>query len=133
MSNNYNMTFEESQDYISRRGFDIPWNDCDVFVDEREITRTVANVLRWADENPSSRCYTKQQLREMGFAFTTNGDIVTPDDMENMAERFYEYRKKEWMDKLEKWLMKYFVEDHYGMSPAGFGVFMYMLRKAMED
>lgn len=50
MSNNYNMTFEESQDYISRRGFDIPWNDCDVFVDEREITRTVANVLRWADK-----------------------------------------------------------------------------------
>ena len=52
MGNNYNMTFEESQDYISRRGFDIPWNDCDVFVDEREITRTVANVLKWADENP---------------------------------------------------------------------------------
>lgn len=50
MDNNYNMTFEESQDYISRRGFDIPWNDCDVFVDEREITRTVANVLKWADK-----------------------------------------------------------------------------------
>ena len=52
MGNNYNMTFEESQDYISRRGFDIPWNDCDVFVDEREIDRTVGNVLKWADENP---------------------------------------------------------------------------------
>ena len=49
MGNNYNMTFEESQDYISRRGFDIPWNDCDVFVDEREIERTVGNVLKWAD------------------------------------------------------------------------------------
>lgn len=48
----YNMTFEEAQEYISRRGFDIPWNDCDVFVDERAITQTVANVLKWADDNP---------------------------------------------------------------------------------
>jgi hypothetical protein len=46
------MTFEEAQEYISRRGFDIPWNDCDVFVDERYITQTVANVLKWADDNP---------------------------------------------------------------------------------
>ena len=50
MDSNFNMTFEESQDYISRRGFDIPWNDCDVFVDEREIDRTVGNVLKWADK-----------------------------------------------------------------------------------
>ncbi len=50
MDNNFNMTFEESQDYIAKRGFDIPWNDCDVFVDEREIIRTVGNVLKWADK-----------------------------------------------------------------------------------
>lgn len=50
MDNNFNMTFEESQEYISKRGFDIPWNDCDVFVDEREINRTVGNVLKWADK-----------------------------------------------------------------------------------
>lgn len=49
MDNNFNMSFEESEDYITKRGFDIPWNDCDVFVDERDITRTVANVLKWAD------------------------------------------------------------------------------------
>ena len=30
----YMMNFEESQEYISKRGFDITWNDCDVFVDE---------------------------------------------------------------------------------------------------
>ena len=50
MDNNFNMTFEESQDYIAKRGFDVPWNDCDVFVDEREIIRTVGNVLKWADK-----------------------------------------------------------------------------------
>ena len=48
----YDRGFEEAQDYISERGFDVPWNDCDVFVDERYITQTVANVLTWADEHP---------------------------------------------------------------------------------
>ena len=46
-SQNYHMSFEDAQDYISKCGFDIPWNDGDVFVDEREITRTVGNVLKW--------------------------------------------------------------------------------------
>ena len=42
------MSFEEAQEYASNRGIDIPWNDGDIFIDEREITRTVGNVLRWA-------------------------------------------------------------------------------------
>lgn len=46
-SKNYHMSFEDAQDYISKCGFDIPWNDGDVFVDEREITRTIGNVLKW--------------------------------------------------------------------------------------
>ena len=49
-TNNYNMSFEEAQEYVSKRGLDVPWNDCDVFIDEREITRTVGNVLKWADK-----------------------------------------------------------------------------------
>ena len=49
-TNNYNMSFEEAQEYVSKRGLDIPWNDGDVFIDGREITRTVGNVLKWADD-----------------------------------------------------------------------------------
>lgn len=48
----YDMSFEKAQDYISKRGFDIPWNDGDVMVDERKLTQTVANVLKWADRHP---------------------------------------------------------------------------------
>jgi hypothetical protein len=48
----YDMSFEEAQDFISKRGFDIPWNDGDVMVDERKLTQTVANVLKWADRHP---------------------------------------------------------------------------------
>ena len=46
-SQNYHMSFEDAQDYINKCGFDIPWNDGNVFVDEREITRTIGNVLKW--------------------------------------------------------------------------------------
>ena len=51
-SEDYNMTFEDAQAYCSKRGIDVPWNDGDIFIDERELTRTVGNVLMWADEHP---------------------------------------------------------------------------------
>jgi hypothetical protein len=40
---------------------------------------------------------------------------------------------KTMIDKACQWLTKYFVLDHEGMSPSGFGVFEYMFRKAMEE
>lgn len=51
-SEDYNMTFEDAQTYCSKRGIDIPWNDGDIYIDERDLTRTVGNVLKWADEHP---------------------------------------------------------------------------------
>lgn len=50
--NPYDMSFEDAQQYASRRGIDIPINDGDVFADERHITQTIGNILRWADEHP---------------------------------------------------------------------------------
>lgn len=41
--------------------------------------------------------------------------------------------KKETIEKAVEWLQKYFVEDHYGMSPSGFCVFADMFIKAMEE
>ena len=51
-SEDYNMTFEDAQAYCSKRGIDIPWNDGVIYIDESELTRTVGNVLKWADEHP---------------------------------------------------------------------------------
>ena len=51
-SEDYNMTFEDAQAYCSKRGIDIPLNDGDIYIDESELTRTVGNVLKWADEHP---------------------------------------------------------------------------------
>ena len=57
----YDRRFEEAQEYLTKRGFDIPWNDCDIFIDERYITQTIANVLTWADEHPKEQ---KQEWSE---------------------------------------------------------------------
>ena len=81
MDNNFNMTFEESQDYISRRGFDIPWNDCDVFVDEREINRTVGNVLKWADKTMIDKAceWVENHIFDFPWYDNEHGDFSSKD------------------------------------------------------
>ena len=71
----YDMCFSDAQRYLSDRGFDVPWNDCDVFVDGRYITQSVANILAWADDH-----------REEGWK-PTDRDIK---DLEWCAELFKE-------------------------------------------
>lgn len=61
---NYNMIFEEAQEYASKRGIDIPWNDGDIFIDEREMTRTVGNIIRWADDTMLEKV--EEWLRKKG-------------------------------------------------------------------
>ena len=65
-STDYDKGYEEAQKYLSERGFDIPWNDGDVFVDERYIMQTVANVLAWGDEHP------KQNLEKQSEQILAN-------------------------------------------------------------
>ena len=54
-NNPYDMGVSEAQDYAINRGFGIPFNDGEVFVDSRYITQTVGNILRWADEHPKEQ------------------------------------------------------------------------------
>ena len=51
----YDMSFEEAQSYISSRGFDIPWNDGDIYIDERHLSQTIGNIIRWVDEHPKEQ------------------------------------------------------------------------------
>lgn len=83
MDKKYYMNFEDSQDYIQKRGLDVPWNDCDVFIDEKAITRTVGNVLLWADEHP---------IHYDGQA------------MLHVLHKGVEQGKKEMLDRVCKWL-----------------------------
>ena len=60
---------------------------------------------KWADENPDSRhVYTKKQLLYMGFAFTTNGDIVTPEQSNKDLKKYLQYQKQKFVKKACEWL-----------------------------
>lgn len=75
---------------------------------------------KWADEHPDSKhTYTKQQLIDMGFAFTTNGDIVPPDQLNEDLKKYLEYQKRKFIEKACKWLQENLSEgfdpDNYPM------------------
>lgn len=60
---------------------------------------------KWADEHPDSKhTYTKQQLIDMGFAFTINGDIVPPDQLNEDLKKYLEYQKRKFIEKAVKYL-----------------------------
>lgn len=69
-------------------------------VDEMNRNKSFEEGAKWADEHPSKQVYTKKQLREMGFPFTLNGDIVTPDELEKHYRRGIEYRKQKLIEKV---------------------------------
>ena len=54
-TNPYDMSVSEAQEYAIKRGFGVPFNDGEVYVDERHITQTIGNILRWADEHPKEK------------------------------------------------------------------------------
>lgn len=102
----YDMPYACAKEYISRRGLDVPINDGDVFVDERYITQTIANVLRWADNNPvpsqqlSGKCRVENIWKELmtpsvtklmhivELAVNNSGCTVTLRQKEEISEYF---------------------------------------------
>ena len=77
--------------------------DCEFF--NENLYEGIIIGAKWADEHPDSKhTYTKQQLIDMGFAFTTNGDIVTPDQLNEDLKKYLEYQKQKFINKLKKWL-----------------------------
>lgn len=63
--------------------------------------------VEWADENPDAKhIYTKKQLMDMGFSFTTNGDIVTPDQSNKDLKKYLKYQKQKFIEKGKEWLFK---------------------------
>ncbi len=54
-NNPYDMGIPEAQKYAINRGFGIPYNDGEVYVDKRHMTQTIGNILRWADEHPKEQ------------------------------------------------------------------------------
>lgn len=62
---------------------------------------------KWSDEHPDNKhTYTKQQLIDMGFAFTTNGDIVPPDQLNEDLKKYLKYQKQKFIENAKEWLEK---------------------------
>lgn len=60
---------------------------------------------KWSDEHPNKNLvYTKQELRDMGFGFDLNGNIVTPQEIEERSKKYIKYRKDKWAEKAYEWL-----------------------------
>lgn len=47
---------------------------------EAALSEDLMQMAAWKDEQFAKEGYTKEQLIEMGFPFTLNGDIVYPDE-----------------------------------------------------
>ena len=93
-TNKYYMSFEEAQEYVSKRGLDVPWNDCDVFIDEREITRTVGNVLKWADKTMIDKACDWLDTYFMEIGYPDDWMRDSP-NIESGKERFRKAMKEE--------------------------------------
>ena len=92
--------------------------DCEFF--NEDLYEGIIIGAKWSDEHPDSkRTYTKQQLMDMGFAFTTNGDIVPPDQLNEDLKKYLEYQKRKFIEKACKWLQENLSEgfdpDNYPM------------------
>lgn len=73
---------------------------------------SIMEGIEWADEHPDSkRTYTKQQLIDMGFAFTLNGDIVDPNESNEYLKNYLKYQKQKFIEQAKEWLKNTIDDD----------------------
>ena len=64
----------------------------------------------WAD----SQSYSKKQLREMGFAFDLNGNVLSPNHLASKAAHYVIDKAEKWLENfLEKTIQKPLINDGY--------------------
>ena len=109
------------------------------YLKERNIPITsleansIIEGIEWADEHPTpcsvrmvgSQSYSKQQLREMGFAFDLNGNVLSPNHLAKKAANYVIDKACEWLKEKNKMCM-YELEMILG------GNFIEDFRKAMK-
>lgn len=95
----------------------LEFDDCGDTVNDKEfIIKAYLAGAKCADEHPNKDLvYTKQELRDMGFGFDLNGNISTPQEIEEKTKKHIEYRKNKWADEVVKWM----VEQKYQEYPGG--------------
>ena len=106
------------------------WSDERELSSPTECARAFIAGAEWADKNPDKKLvHTKQELYDMGFAFDLNGNIATPQEMEEATKGYLLYLKSQWIDKACEWLKEQ--EEMVGISFQD--DFYERFKKAMED
>lgn len=73
---------------------DMAKSDCP-FDFEAEIEE-LSKYIAWLEKQGKHKdYYTKQELIDMGFSFTLNGDIVTPDEMMEDMKKYLAWKEKQ--------------------------------------
>lgn len=90
-ANPYDMSVFEAQEYAIKRGFGIPFNDGEVYVDERHITQTIGNILRWADEHPKEQKPSEEQIDAMKYTLDNGGFYKLKAEIEKRLKNIHDY------------------------------------------
>jgi hypothetical protein len=97
---------KQSEIYSNDTANYVEWGDgWEDYNDIEYVERAFMSGVKWADEHPDNKyTYTKQQLIDMGFAFTTNGDIVTPDQLNEDLKNYLKHQKQKFIEQACEWL-----------------------------
>ena len=95
---------------------------------------------KWADANPThcsvrmidSQSYSKQQLREMGFAFDLNGKVLSPNNLAAKAAHYVIEKARKWMQCID-FEVEYFTTDRDGYTFFNADKFIEDFCKEMEE
>lgn len=89
---------------------------------------------KWADENPDKNLvYTKQELLNMGFGFDLNGNISTPQEIEERSKKYINHRKSKRIEKACEWLEEKNKTCMYELEMILGKQFINDFKKAMEE
>ena len=94
----------------------------------------IASWIAWLEkQNKHKDYYTKQELIDIGFSFTLNGDIVTPDKMMEDMKKYLAWKEKQAEQKpTDKVESKFKVGDWIIRSAEGFKHNTYLVKEVKD-
>lgn len=88
---------------------------------------SIRDMIDWLEKQGKHKdYYTKQELIDMGFGFTLNGDIVTPDEMMKDMKKYLTWKKKQGEQKPKKVSIWKHWKD--GIAGNGEGKLVYLVK-----
>jgi len=105
---------------------------------QKMCTECFIEGAEWSDANPDKKhVYTKRELMDMKFAFTLNGDIVTPEEMRKDLHLLIKHEKEQQLKKVMKLLenIAFKYVETYGSEYEGYDTqgLLEELKKGLEE